>query len=42
VANWDKNIAVEDILEGSYDEEDKNPEEDEKWYEEMDWWSGGV
>jgi hypothetical protein len=35
---WNKDVAEEGLLEGSYDEEgDKNLEDDEEWYKKTDW-----
>jgi hypothetical protein len=37
-AKWNKDFTVDDLLDGSYDEEDKNPDDDEEWYKKTDWW----
>ncbi len=29
---------MDDLLNGSYDEEDKNLDDDEEWYKKTDWW----
>jgi hypothetical protein len=33
---------MKDLLEGSYDEEDRNPESDEDWHKTIDWWMEAI
>jgi hypothetical protein len=32
---WNKDVAMKDLLEGSYDKEVRNPEDDKEWYKKI-------